>query len=32
MEDNRKRYWSEASRPFTKSYDVPSLPIVDKKE
>ena len=32
MEDNRKKYWSEASRPFTKSYDVPSLPIVDKKE
>ena len=32
MEENRKKYWSEARSPFTKPYEVPSLPIVDKKE
>ena len=31
-EECRKKYWSETRSPFTKPYEVPSLPIVDKKE
>ena len=32
IEDSRKKYWSEIRSPFTESYEVPPLPIVDKKE
>lgn len=32
MEENRKKYWSEIRSPFTEPYEVPPLPIVDKKE
>ena len=32
IEDSRKKYWSEIRSPFTKPHEVPSLPIVDKKE
>ena len=32
IEDSRKKYWSEIRSQFTESYEVPPLPIVDKKE
>ena len=32
MEEDRKKYWNETRSPFTEPYEVPPLPIVDKKE
>ena len=32
IEEKRKKYWNETRSPFTKAYEVPSLPIVDEEE
>ena len=32
MQESLKKYWSETRSPFTEAYEVPPLPIVDKKE